>query len=101
MGVSTPVRKPWHRDLLRLLDLTHECFIFRDAEDVITYWSQGAVELYGWSSSDAVGRVAHELLESRFPEPLDVVRAELIDKGVWEGEVVQRHRNGRLLTVAS
>src|SRR4051812_29302355 len=99
MGVSTPVRKPWTRDLLRLLDLTHECFIFRDANDIITYWSQGASELYGWSSEEALGKVVHELLQCRFPEPFERIRARLRSEGAWEGELIERHRNGRLLTV--
>ena len=34
----------------RLLDLTHDTIFVRDMNDVITYWNQGAAELYGWQS---------------------------------------------------
>jgi PAS domain S-box-containing protein len=91
----------WERDLLRLLDLTHDSFVFRDPEDHITFWSQGSTELYGWPSTEAVGKVVHTLLDTRFPEPFADIQVKLRETGVWEGEVLQCRRDGSRIAVAS
>lgn len=74
--------------------------VFCDADGRVTTWNEGAERLYGWTSADADGRVLHELLESRFPQPRDEIEAALRDRRQWRGEVVQRHRDGRELNVA-
>src|SRR5262249_24166755 len=48
----------------RLLDLTHDALLVRNAEDIITFWNRGAEELYGWSRSEAIGKVTHHLLKT-------------------------------------
>src|SRR3989440_5490316 len=58
------------REKASLLNLTHDTVFVRDMNDVITYWNRGAEERYGWSSEEAVGRVSHELIQTRFPEAL-------------------------------
>jgi PAS domain S-box-containing protein len=67
----------------------------------ILYWSRGAEELYGWKRDEAVGKLSHELLETTFPVPLDQIRAELARMDRWEGELVQRKRDGTQVVVAS
>ncbi|HHY84703.1 MAG TPA: response regulator [Verrucomicrobia bacterium] len=66
----------------------------------ITYWNQGAERLYGWTSGEAVGKQVQELL---FPANsqgslADAARAA-DQKGEWSGELVQRARDGRSITV--
>jgi PAS domain S-box-containing protein len=89
------------RDRARLLDLTHDTVFVRDVDDVITYWNKGAEALYGWRRDEAVGKVSHELLRTRFPAALQDVNAELLRTGRWEGELVHTTRDGRQLTLAS
>jgi K+-sensing histidine kinase KdpD len=55
----------------QLLNLTHDSVLIRDMSDVITYWNRGAEDLYGWKSEQAVGRIAHQLLQTVFPAPLE------------------------------
>jgi PAS domain-containing protein len=50
-----------------LLNLTHDTIFVRDMSDVIAYWNRGAQELYGWTAEEAIGKRAHELLQSVFP----------------------------------
>jgi PAS domain S-box-containing protein len=69
--------------------------------DVITYWNRGAEELYGWTAEEAIGRNAHELLQAALPSPLEVVRAELLSTGRWEGEIQKTRADGTGLAVAS
>lgn len=67
----------------------------------ITHWSAGCEELYGWSRDEALGRIAHDLLATQFPEPLDEIQAHLRTARVWTGNLRHRHRDGGHLWVAS
>jgi PAS domain S-box-containing protein len=69
-------------------------------ERVITSWNRGAERLYGWTRQEAIGRVAHELLNSRYPVPLEAIEAELLRTGRWEGEVEQDRKDGTSVHVA-
>jgi PAS domain S-box-containing protein len=84
-----------------LLDLTHDTIFVRDMSDVITYWNQGAEELYGWRADDAIGKRAHQLLQTVFPIPLEEIHAELLRAGRWEGELDKRKADGTPVAVAS
>ena len=89
------------REQAALLDLTHDTVFVRDENDVITYWNRGAEELYGWTSAEAIGTVSHARMQTVFPAPLEQIMAELTRTGRWEGELVQRRRDGTPVVVAS
>jgi PAS domain S-box-containing protein len=89
------------REQASLLDLTHDTIFVRGMDDVITSWNRGAEELYGWSSTEAVGQVSHELTRTIFPAPLKEINAELLRTGRWEGELVHTKRDGTRVTVSS
>jgi PAS domain S-box-containing protein len=89
------------REHASLLDLTHDTVFVRDMSDAITYWNRGAQSLYGWSREEAVGRITHELMRTRFPTSLDKIRKELLRTGRWEGELVHTKRDGTEVVVAS
>lgn len=84
-----------------LLNLTHDTIFVRDMSDVITYWNRGAHELYGWSAEEAIGKRAHELLQTVFPVPVDEIRAELLSAGRWDGELEKTRADGTRVAVAS
>jgi PAS domain S-box-containing protein len=90
-----------HRDQARLLDLTHDSVLVRDLEGVITYWNRGGEELYGLKVEEAVGKVAHQLLQTIFPAPLERITEELFCSGRWEGELLRTRHDGTQVTVAS
>lgn len=75
--------------------------VFRDLEGRISDWNEGAESLFGWTTDEAKGQIIHELLRTTFPQPLAAVRAELLQTGQWHGEVLQRHRDGTELIVAT
>src|SRR5215472_14130901 len=56
----------------RLLDLTNDAIMVRDASDRITFWNKSATDMYGFSREEAIGRVSHDLLRTEFPEPLEL-----------------------------
>jgi PAS domain S-box-containing protein len=84
-----------------LLELASDGIFVRDLEGVVTYWSAGAVALYGWTKAEAQGQLAHELLHTEFPQPQAEVEAAVIESGAWEGEVIHTRRDGTRLVVAS
>ncbi len=64
-------------------------------------WNRGAAELYGWGTEEAIGRISHELLQTRFPKPLEEIETELVRKRRWEGKLVHTTRDGGRVVVAS
>jgi PAS domain S-box-containing protein len=90
------------REQANLLDLTHDSIVARRFDDdLITYWSRGAEELYGWDRAEAVGRFGAEFRKAVAPLPLDEIKAELLRVGRWEGELVNNKRDGTPVLVAS
>ena len=73
----------------------------RTFDGEILFWGRGLQNLYGWSAEEAIGRISHELLATRFPVPLPEIQAELLESGEWQGELHHTHRDGRQLAVAS
>ena len=70
-------------------------------DGVVSRWTSGSEALYGWSRDEALGRVAHDLLETAFPEPFADILAHLKEAGVWTGELTQRRKDGTPVHVAS
>ncbi len=85
----------------RLLDLAHEAIVVRDLSGTIIYWNQGAARKYGWTKEEAAGKITHQLLQTRFPEPPEEVQRKLLAEGYWEGELVHTRRDGKQMMVAS
>ncbi len=73
----------------------------RTLDGEILLWGRGLQAIYGWSAEEAVGRLCHELLATEFPVPLSEAQSELLDRGDWQGELRQIHRDGHPLVVAS
>ncbi len=67
----------------------------------ILLWGRGIQAVYGWPVEEAVGRISHELLATEFPVPLHEIEVELLTMGVWQGELVRTHRDGRRMVIAS
>ena len=102
-GLARRVRRlgEAHGEQARLLDLTRDPVLVRDMNDAITYWNRGAEELYGWKSEEAVGKVAHQLLQTVFSAPLEQIKETLVRAGRWEGELLHTKRDGTRVSVPS
>jgi PAS domain S-box-containing protein len=85
----------------RLLEVTRDSIMVRRMDGTIEYWNRGAELQYGWSRDEAIGRVSHTLLNTRFPEPLADVELKICRDELWEGELVQTRRDGSRIVVAS
>jgi PAS domain S-box-containing protein len=87
---------------LHVLDAANDAIIELDpANDTIRYWSQGAEKLYGWKTSEAIGKDINVLLKTACSQPLDQSKAALMRQGNWEGELIQTRRDGTEIFVAS
>lgn len=83
----------------QLIDLAP--VIIRDPHSRITLWTSGDQQLYGYSSSEAVGKVSHDLLKTIFPVSKEAVYEALEKDGSWHGELVHTTKDGRQITVTS
>lgn len=84
-----------------LLDLAHDAILVRDLQSRVVFWNRGAQNIYGWSEGEATGKVTHEFLQTKFPQPLTTIEATLASKGDWEGELRHTTRYGTEVIVAS
>jgi PAS domain S-box-containing protein len=102
IAIAGALRSEQLRVQAELLNLAHDAILVRALESSeITYWNQGAVELYGWTQAEAMGRVSGELLMTRFPEPLEAIVATVLESTRWEGELVQARKDGSEVVVSS
>jgi len=89
------------RSQAALLDVTQDAIYVRDFSDRILYWNDGAQRLYGWTLLEVKGKSATEILAAsntaQWAKALEAVRAH----GQWEGELNQKCRDGRALTIQS
>jgi PAS domain S-box-containing protein len=97
-------RKRGERQLRKqaeLLSLAHDAIIVRDTKGQINFWNQGAEKTYGWTAAEAIGRITHHLLQTKFPVSLEALEAALQERGEWEGELAHTARDGRKIFVTS
>ena len=85
----------------RLLDLTNDAILVRDTQDRITYWNDGARELYGYSRAEALGKVTHKLLRTVHLQSLTDIRKKLARDSRWSGELVHTRKDGTKVVVIS
>ena len=89
------------QNLSDLLELLHDAIIVRNANNVIIYWNRGAERMYGWTAVEAQGHVIHEFFHTEFPESFEDLYKTLFETGAWEGELVHRTKDNRVLVVES
>jgi PAS domain S-box-containing protein len=85
----------------RLLDLSNDAILVRDGQDHISYWNDGARELYGYSREEALGKVTHKLLHTVFPQSLTDIRKKLERENRWSGELTHTCKDGTKVIVIS
>jgi PAS domain S-box-containing protein len=85
----------------RILDQTHDAIFVREMNGAITFWNRGAEERYGWRRDEALGKVTHTLLQTRFPESIAAINRQILLTDRWEGELVHTTRDGSSIIVAT
>jgi PAS domain S-box-containing protein len=85
-----------------LIDLSPDAIIVWNHDGIITFWSEGAEKLYGWSKEEAVGQHIHELLETEYRQfQLKEIEDQLKLEGKWSGELIHTTKKGEKVAVQS
>jgi PAS domain S-box-containing protein len=84
-----------------LLSLSYEPMFIWRLDGAIENWNAGAERLYGFSPDEALGRVSHTLLQTRFPVDLAELRSELLNGRIWSGELHHTCKDGHEVVVDS
>lgn len=82
-----------------LLDQSYDAILVWELDGGIRYWNRGATVLYGYEKEEAIGRVSHDLIQTRRDGNTDRVVNTLRAEGRWEGELQHTAKNGRQFTV--
>lgn len=82
-------------------DHIHEAVLAWEWNGPITFWNRGAEQLYGFSQTEALNQVSHDLLRTRAEGGIDGFVGVLEREGRWEGELEQFTRDGRRVIVES
>ncbi len=85
----------------QLLHLSYDAIIVWRKDGAIEHWNRGAEQLYGFTESEALGRVTHELLKTIHPVPLPEIEAAMREHGQWEGELRHFAKDGHEVTVSA
>ncbi|HML04245.1 MAG TPA: PAS domain S-box protein [Methanobacterium sp.] len=83
-----------------LLNITYDAIFVRDIDDRITFWNKGAEKLYGYDENEALGKIAHELLNTALSK-FNEVKESVLEYGRWEGELTHEKSNSEKIIVLS
>lgn len=83
-----------------LLELTQDSVFVIDMAGRVQFWSRGAEAMLGYTKAEVAGKIAHEMLCTKFPEPFEEITAQLMRIGHWEGDLIKTAKNGSLFVVA-
>ena len=78
----------------QLLDSVRESVVASDLDGRILYWGRGAEQLYGFAAGEVMGKPYRDFAGAAAPPDEKAFRRELIEKGSWSGEHVQKNRRG-------
>ncbi|MBW4672477.1 MAG: response regulator [Desmonostoc geniculatum HA4340-LM1] len=84
-----------------LLDVTTDAILVRDLKNQILFWNKGAETLYGWRTTEAMGKSVSELLFDEASPEIEAALLEVISKGKWQGELTKLSKTGKEILVAS
>ena len=84
-----------------LLALSYEPILVWRLDGGIEGWNAGAERLYGFRPEEALGRVSHTLLQTKFPIELAELTSQLQNGRYWSGELRHICKDGREVVVDS
>ncbi len=93
-------REEQFRTRAELLELATEAIMVRDLNGNLQFWNTGAETLYGFRRDEALGQEVHRLLQTVFPVAREEIEAELREHKTWQGNLIQRTKDGAEVVVA-
>jgi PAS domain S-box-containing protein len=84
-----------------IIERAQDAVVVRDFNsDLVTVWNSGAERLYGWSSTEAIGRPMEDLIFSELNDRQALLK-QLVSVGEFHGEIKHRAKDGREVIVDS
>jgi two-component system, NtrC family, sensor kinase len=93
-------REEQFRTRAELLELATEAIMVRGLNGAIQFWNTGAENLYGWKCEEVLGCEMHALLQTVFPVPRQEIETALRENRNWQGNLIQKTRDGAEVIVA-
>lgn len=79
-----------------------DALITVNTQNVVTSWNLAAEKLYGWTATEAIGRLLSELIHTEFDEgSRESAVQSVLEHGEWIGEVRQQRKDGTRFPVWS
>jgi PAS domain S-box-containing protein len=79
-----------------VLKNVRDAIIATDERLVITAWSRGAEETYGWTAQEALGQSVTEMLRSELAgDQRSTALLEVAEVGHYNSQVIHHHKDGR------
>ncbi len=89
------------REQALLLNQSQDAILVLDLENRILFWNSGAARLFGWTANEAIGHYLDELLFDELCPALQTAQQAVNEQGEWQGELQQRTKDGKQVTVES
>ncbi len=90
------------REQAALLDIATDAILVQDLQGKILFWNKGAENLYGYSTTEAVGSFVSQLgEEDELPQMQELAKAVLLSSGAWQGELQQVGKQRQKVVVES
>jgi PAS domain S-box-containing protein len=78
----------------QVLNSVSEAVVVTDLGGTILYWGRGAELMYGYKSEEVLGRPYRKYAGAVDVADEEAFKREILDKGYWHGENMQRKRDG-------
>ncbi len=79
-----------------------DALITINTQNVVTSWNLAAEKLYGWTATEAIGRLLSELIHTEYDEgSRESAVQSVLEHGEWIGEVRQQRKDGTRFPVWS
>lgn len=87
--------------LREAVEASGEVIFMTDPTGLITYVNPGFTKLYGYTAGEVVGKTTPRILKSGMmpPENYDLFWKQILEKGIIKEEIVNRCKDGRLVTI--
>jgi hypothetical protein len=68
-------------------------------DGTITFWSEGARRIYGWSSDETVGKSLSDIIRAEGEGESRILFEATMNAGAWKGELTQLTKDGKEIFV--
>ena len=84
-----------------LIDISFDAIFVWELDGKIIFWNEGAKDLYGFAADEAIGKVSHDLLQTKHSRGIDFFKNRLRQATIWRGELKHVTKDGKSIIVES